>query len=56
MRAGLIVVALALLLSTGCYLEALSLGEDTAHSLGFGARSLPWRVMKAVVLAASKAA
>ena len=43
-------LALALLLSTSRYLEALSLGEDTAHSLGFGARSLPWRVMGGVAI------
>ena len=29
---------------------ALSLGEDIAHSLGFGARSLPWRVMGGVAV------
>ena len=44
------IVAAGLLLSTRSYLEALSLGEDIAHSLGFGARSLPWRVMGGVAI------
>jgi len=43
-------LALLMLLSARNYLEALSLGEDTAHSLGFGARSLPWRVMGGVAI------
>lgn len=43
-------LALLLLVSTRDYLEALSLGEDTAHTLGFGARSLPWRVMGGVAI------
>ena len=44
------IVGAGLLLSTRSYLEALSLGEDIAHSLGFGARSLPWRVMGGVAI------
>jgi iron complex transport system permease protein len=43
-------LALVLLFSTRNYLEALSLGEDTAHTLGFGARSFPWRVMGGVAI------
>lgn len=43
-------VAILLLLSTRDYLEALSLGEDTAHTLGFGAHTLPWRVMGGVAI------
>lgn len=44
------VLGAALLLSTRAYLDALSLGEDAAHTLGFGARSLPWRVMGGVAI------
>jgi len=43
-------LAVVLLLSSSRYLEALSLGEDTAHSLGFGAGSYPWRVMGGVAI------
>jgi iron complex transport system permease protein len=43
-------LALVLLFSTRNYLEALTLGEDTAHTLGFGARSFPWRVMGGVAI------
>lgn len=43
-------LSVLLLASARGYLEALSLGEDTAHTLGFGARSLPWRVMGGVAI------
>ncbi len=43
-------IAVVSMVSTRGYLEALSLGEDTAHTLGFSARSLPWRVMGGVAI------
>jgi len=48
--APFMVVSLMLLLSAHHYLDALSLGEDTAHSLGFGSQALPWRVMSGVAV------
>jgi len=45
-----LLMAGVLLLSSGRYLDALALGEDTAHSLGFGARRLPWQVMGGVAI------
>jgi iron complex transport system permease protein len=46
----LMLSAMLMLYSARDYLDALSLGEDTAHSLGFGARSHAWRVMIGVAI------
>lgn len=43
-------LAMLLLVSARDYLDALSFGEDTAQTLGFGTRSLPWRVMGGVAI------
>jgi iron complex transport system permease protein len=48
-------VGAVLIASSGAYLDALSLGEDTAHTLGFGARSRPWRVFGGVAVAVGAA-
>jgi iron complex transport system permease protein len=40
----------ALVVSSARYLDALSLGEDTALTLGFGERSRPWRVFGGVAV------
>ena len=41
----LMICGWGLLLSSGAYLDALSLGEDTARSLGFGGKLVLWQVL-----------
>ena len=44
------VLGAGMVVSSARYLDALSLGEDTAHTLGFGERSRPWRVFGGVAV------
>jgi len=48
--APFMLLSLLLLISARRYFDALALGEDTAHSLGFGSARLPWQVMSGVAI------